>query len=87
MFCKYYQAKVNVRYTWFVGGVFRNEDNLVFERTLDNQQDTLEFLVPNEYENIFLELINDLKNMGYIIFVEKKINRFISMINSSIENK
>ena len=43
MFCQYYQAKVNRNKTWFVVGLLRNESHWVFDRTLDKQNELLEF--------------------------------------------
>jgi len=77
MHCLYYQAKVNVPYTWFIGGVFRNEDNLVFERTLENSPDTLEFFVPEGQEEEFLHIVQYLVAQGYIFSYEKLPNRII----------
>lgn len=78
MFCQYYQATVNVPYTWFVTGVFRSEDNVVFERTMDNDSSILEFFVPDDYEDNFLKVIQYLHRNGYIINFEKKENRLSS---------
>lgn len=76
MFCEYYQAVVDVPYTWFIGGVLRNEDNLVFERTIDGSSNTLEFFVTKGQELEFLDLMNYLVKVGYIVSFEKKANRF-----------
>ena len=75
MLCEYYQAIVDVPYTWFVGGVFRNEDNLVFERTVDGRKDLLEFFVTKDQEPEFLDLINYLVTVGFVISFEKQTNR------------
>jgi hypothetical protein len=75
MWCEYYQAIVDVPYTWFVGGVFRNEDNLVFERTIEGAPNLLEFFVTKEQEPEFLDVMNYLVNVGYILSFEKKVNR------------
>lgn len=75
MFCEYYQAIVNIPSTWFVGGVFRNEDNLVFERTMDGCSDRLEFFVTAACEPEFLELMHYLIETGYVVSCEKKENR------------
>lgn len=75
MYCEYYQARVNVRRTWFIGGVFRNEDNIVFERTLDNTNDILEFFVPSGCEEEFLFLIDYLIKNKYVYSCKKLPNR------------
>jgi len=75
MYCQYYQAQTQKSKTWFVVGCFRNEDNLVFERTLDLEKSILEFFVPQENEERFLDIMNYLKNNGYILNLEKLPNR------------
>jgi len=75
MFCEYYQAIVDVPYTWFVGGCLRNEDNLVFERTLEERPELLEFFVTKEQEQDFLSIMNYFIKLGYVISFEKKENR------------
>lgn len=75
MFCEYYQAIVDVPYTWFVGGCLRNEDNLVFERTLEERPELLEFFVTKEQEQEFLSIMNYFIKLGYVISFEKKENR------------
>ncbi len=75
MFSEYYQAIVDVPYTWFVFGVFRNEDNLVFERTVEGSPNILEFFVTKDQEAEFLHVMDYLVKGGYILSVEKKVNR------------
>jgi|WetSurMetagenome_2_1015567.scaffolds.fasta_scaffold1198522_2 hypothetical protein len=74
--CSYYQAKVDKEKTWFVVGTFRNEDHVAFERAIEGQTEILEFFVPQDQEDYFLILIQRLKEMGYILWFEKKDNRF-----------
>jgi hypothetical protein len=75
--CLYYQAGVKREKTWFVVGALRNEDHVAFERALENQQDTIEFLVPPSQENNFLEFIAQLQQYGVVLWFEKQPNRFI----------
>lgn len=77
MYCEYYHARVNVRKTWFIGGVFRNEDNITFERTLPDTNEVLEFFVPAGQEEEFLFLMEYLKNNNYVYSYEKLQNRFL----------
>jgi len=76
-YSEYYIAHVNISKTWFIGGIFRNEDNLAFERTIDGQNELLEFFVTRDLEQTFLALMDDLKAGGYIISWEKKPNRYL----------
>jgi len=73
--CSYYQAHVLVEKTWFIVGVFRNEDHIAFERTSDDRHDILEFFVPKDQEADFLTLIGMLQKRGYILSLEKLPNR------------
>jgi len=75
MYCQYYQANVNIPYTWFIGGLIRNEDNLVFERTLDNNSGTIEFFIPEGLEKEFCDLMDCLIARGYVYNYQKLPNR------------
>jgi hypothetical protein len=77
-YCLYYQAIVNREKTWFIVGALRNEDHIAFERAMDGQSDTLEFLVPPDQETLFLEFIQHLQHRGVVIKYEKQANRFIT---------
>ena len=75
MYCQYYQATVLKIKTWFVSGVFRNEDNVVIARALEGCSDVFEFFVPQEQEGYFLELMGYLQQEGSVLSFEKKPNR------------
>ncbi|KKQ33585.1 MAG: hypothetical protein US49_C0001G0265 [candidate division TM6 bacterium GW2011_GWF2_37_49] len=77
MYCHYYQAQVNVPYTWFITGVFRNENNIVFERAMKDDSSRLEFFVAPDYEDLFLVIMQYLQKNGYVLNFEKKENRLI----------
>ena len=75
MYCEYYHAKTKKETTWFVVGCFRNEENLVFERTIDVPKSILEFFVTPECEDHFLEVMEYLKKNGYVLDLQKLPNR------------
>ena len=75
MFCQYYQAVVNVAKTWFIGGFFKSEDYVAFERTINGSSDVIEFFVPEDQEEFFLELMSCLQRNGYVDRFEKMPNR------------
>ncbi len=76
MYCKYYQAKVNIPYTWFVTGVLRSEEHLVFERTLaGSKNEILEFFVPQESEEKFIQIMEYFIEHGYASDFQEKENR------------
>ena len=80
MYCQYYQADVNLSFTWFVTGVLRSEDNMVFDRAQDGNSRVLEFFVPVDYEDKFLSIMQYLQQAGYITKLEKKENRFKTQV-------
>ena len=75
MFCIYYQAHVVRKTIWFVTGVFRNETNWIFDRTLDDKKSILEFFVPPDFEKEFLSRMKYFKKEGYVASFEKLPNR------------
>lgn len=78
MFCNYYLAKSIKEKTWFVVGCFRNEENLVFERTLDTTDSSLEFFVTPDLEAQFLKIMEYLQKNGYVLELKKLENRLKS---------
>lgn len=73
MYCAYYEAEIVRTRGWFISGIFRNEDNLVFSRALTC--DLLEFFVPTGREKEFVDIMNVLVNEGSILRYAKKNNR------------
>ena len=74
-YCQYYLAQTNKTKTWFVVGALRNEDNIVFERTIDKKDSILEFFVTKGYEDKFLKVMNQFKELGYVLNYHKTENR------------
>lgn len=75
MYSKYYTAKSLKSMTWFVFGVFRNEENVAFGRTLDKKESLLEFFVSPNYEAHFLKVANCLIKNGYLFELKESENR------------
>jgi hypothetical protein len=75
-YCLYYQAGVTREKTWFVVGALRNEDHVAFERAMEGQQNTLEFLVPTDQESSFIEFVTHLQQCGFLLWFKKQANRF-----------
>ncbi|KKP22473.1 MAG: hypothetical protein SZ59_C0006G0014 [candidate division TM6 bacterium GW2011_GWF2_28_16] len=75
MYSKYYTAKSLKSMTWFIFGVFRNEENVAFGRTLDKNESLLEFFVSPNYEAHFLKVANYLSQKGYLFELKEKVNR------------
>jgi len=82
MYCKYYQAKVNIPYTWFITGTLRSEEHLVFERALsESKNEIMEFFVPKDSEEKFLNIMNCFLELGYIKSFMEKPNRLMPTVH------
>lgn len=77
MLSTYYIAEVNVRMTWLIGGIFRNEDNITFERTIDGSNNLLEFFVPEGQVEEFLFLVDYLMKHHLIYSIQEAPNRYL----------
>jgi hypothetical protein len=75
-FCSYYVAKLVREKVWFVTGNFRNASHVAFERAIEGDGSTFEFLVPPDREEDFLVLMEQLGAQGCVVSMEKKENRF-----------
>jgi hypothetical protein len=71
----YYQAQAQKKTLWFVMGCVRNQENWAFARTYNMKKNIIEFFVAPAYEQDFIQLLQMLKNQGYILSFEKKPNR------------
>lgn len=76
-YCLFYRITVNVQTTWFVIGIFRNEDHLAFERTNSEDNSQLDFFVPHACKESFLGIITSLHAQGYVIAYQELQNPFI----------
>lgn len=74
-YCQYYHVGVCKEKTWFIVGCFRNEDHVVFERTLASNHEILEFFVPDGQEAFFLDMMGYMQRKGLVYWIEKKPNR------------
>lgn len=77
MHCRYYQAQVNQKKTWFFVGVLRSFEGLVFERTIDKKQGIFEFFVPADLELYFLDLMRYFKKECVIDQLKQLPNRMV----------
>lgn len=74
--CLYYRAKLARSQVWFIVGILRSYEHLVFERTIDKQSSTFEFFVPAALEHYFLELMHLFEKQAMVTNLEKLPNRF-----------
>ena len=75
MYCKYYQATTFRSKTWFVVGCIKNESKIAFARTFDTPNSILEIFVIPEFEDHFLDIMEYLKENGYVLELKKLPNR------------
>ncbi len=76
-YCLYYQALVTPSQCWFLVGVLRSFEHMVFDRTLDKSQSLFEFFVPAGQEQSFLELMQFFSEHGVIRDLRKLNNRLL----------
>lgn len=76
-YCLYYQALVEPSQCWFLVGILRSFEHMVFDRTLDKSQSLFEFFVPAGQERYFLELMRFLSDHGIIYDLRKLNNRLL----------
>ena len=74
-YCSYYQALVSKSDTWFLVAVLRSFEHCVFDRTFDAQKAVVEFFVPQDTEDTFLEVMNYLQQQNVVFKFEKLPNR------------
>lgn len=77
-YCEYYQAYLKIDKTWLVTGILRNEDHLVFDRTLDIKTGLMEFFVIKDYEDKFLSIMNYFVERGLVSDLRKLENRLMT---------
>ena len=75
-YCKYYTAYVKPKDCWFVVGVLKSYEHMVFDRTLDSSKSLFEFFVPEQMEALFLEIIQVFITNGMVADLQKIPNRF-----------
>lgn len=76
-YCLYYQAKVDKSLTWFFVATFRSFEHVGFDRTYNVEDGIFEFFVPQEMEEIFLNIFSYYKNNKIIFDLKKLHNRLI----------
>lgn len=71
----YYQARVERSQTWYVVGILRSFEHLVFDRTLNKQEGIMEYYIPHELEFYFLEIMAYFISQGIVKDLIKLPNR------------
>ena len=77
-YCHYYQAQVDKSSCWFVLATLKSYEHITFDRTLENDNGTLEFFVPQSTKPYFLEIMKSLENEQVIWNLQEMSNRLRS---------
>jgi hypothetical protein len=77
MYCSYYQAHVVPVTGWFVVAALKSYEHMLFDRTLDVEKSIFEFFVVPAAEPTFLQLMDYMREHGYVTNIEKLPNRLI----------
>lgn len=77
MYCSYYQARVREKDCWYLVGILRSFEHLVFDRTHDKTQSIFEFFVPEHNEKIFEEIMNYFIKEDIVTDYRKLPNRLL----------
>ena len=72
----YFHAEVVIEKIWLIVSLVKTFDNVMYHRTYEDKERTMEFLVPDGTLEDFLVLMDFCKKAGYISSVEEVENRF-----------
>lgn len=75
LYCLYYTAKVERKRCWLLTSILRGTEHVVFDRSLDPQESTFEFFVPEAMEPVFLALMEYMYKQGVVDDLKKLPNR------------
>ncbi len=79
-YCVYYHATSEPKNHLFLVGILKSYEYVCFDRMLETQDGTVfEFFVPEEQEQLFLDLMARFEKMGVVNMVRKLPNRLIGM--------
>lgn len=76
-YCCYYQAKLVRKKIWYVTGILRYEDHWCFDRTLNKEQNILEFFVPLAFKSIFEHRMQYFIQEGLVEYCNELPNRLL----------
>ena len=74
-YCSYYKAQVAKKKVWYFIGILRSFEHLAFERTIDKEQSIIEFFVPQDLEDYFLNLMHYFQKQEIVSNLQKLPNR------------
>lgn len=80
MYCSYYQAHVKKETGWFVVGILKSFEHMMFDRTVNVENSIFEFFVSPAAEQYFLQVMTYLEQEGYISDLKKLPNRLMNSL-------
>lgn len=71
----YYQAHIDRQLCWFVLAAFKSFEHLCFDRTLNAEENLIEFYVSPQANNVFLEIMDYFQKQNLVFNVRQLPNR------------
>lgn len=81
----YFQAYATKELCWMLSATLKYCEYVAFDRTLDKEKSIFEFFVTSDLEDVFLDIMRDLKKQGVIKSLQKMPNRLESRGNLCIK--
>ena len=75
----YYQAHVDRPLCWFVIATLKSFEHLCFDRTLDAEENIIEFYVSPQGNDVFLEVMDYFKKENLIFNLQQLPNRITEL--------
>ncbi len=73
----YFQADVKKELCWMVTSSLRFTEYVAFDRAFDREQSIFEFFVSPDMEDVFLNVMQKLQEVGVIVTLKKMPNRLM----------
>lgn len=74
-YCRYFQAYVDRKQTWFFVATLRSYEHVLFDRTFDKQTGKFEFFVAPGWVNIFYSYMRWYEKQGIVTGLKELPNR------------
>jgi hypothetical protein len=71
----YYHAQVKRELCWQLSAALKGTENVAFDRAVDSKSGIFEFYVPEDTNDIFLQLMEYMKSQGVVLSLEQLPNR------------
>lgn len=74
-YCLYYTAHLDKSRCWLVSSLLRGTEHVAFDRSYDPQNSVFEFFVPQDMEQVFLQVMEYLEKKQVVTKLLKEDNR------------